>query len=71
MKTIFRNTFLTIDLYWKGIVLGIFWDEGDLQIILPFFKIQIIPKLVPSYFFWGLIYLIGVVIGVYIWDWIK
>jgi hypothetical protein len=42
MKTLFRNDYFNLKLYWTGLVVGIFYDEDDnLEIILPLFIIEI------------------------------
>lgn len=64
MKKVFRNSFLTIELYWRGLVIGFFYDEDrDFNIFLPFVSIRIIPKLVPKIFVWGFV---GFLVGTFI-----
>lgn len=43
MKTIFRNNYFEIEFYWRGVVFGLFLDDTDFKIIIPFFMILIKP----------------------------
>lgn len=38
MKTLFRNNYFQIELYYKGVVVGVVFDDDDsnLNIVLPF-----------------------------------
>lgn len=64
MKKIFRNSFLTIELYWKGLGVGIFLDDdNDIMLLLPFVSIRVIPTLVPRIYVWGLL---GFMVGFFI-----
>jgi hypothetical protein len=39
-KRIFRNNYLEIEFYWKGIMLGIITHDDILTIIIPFFTFE-------------------------------
>jgi hypothetical protein len=42
MKQIFRNRYFNVNLYWRGIVIGVYSDNNDeVEIILPFVVIQV------------------------------
>lgn len=40
-KQIYKNKYLHLDFYWKGIALGIVVDSEILTIIIPFFALEV------------------------------
>ncbi len=41
MKKIFRNKYVEAQFYWKGVAIGIVYEDGILNIIFPFVAVSI------------------------------
>ena len=40
-KKLFRNNYVTIEFYWKGMVLGFYYDDSVLTLLVPFFSVEV------------------------------
>lgn len=39
-KTLIRNNYVTLEFYWKGMVLGFYYYDSVLTLLVPFFSVE-------------------------------